>query len=168
MQGLLLFFLLLWARPSDGLITPISGIRHLLTPTLPRHSISVLKSELQDNTGTNNLEEDQQEYLEYTPQGIVIRKSKSGYWKKRDNRDQLPFKVFINAEDLLGDHDRVVGNYRLDASTACGDVLDLGSEGTFEVRKVIFLYRYVQNSLRVVGKKLEVTPISSSALPYLQ
>jgi hypothetical protein len=109
------------------------------------------------------------EYLMYSPDGIVIRKTRSGILKKRDSRDQLPFKIYISAEDLLGDKDKVLGNYRLDAQTSCGDILDLGDLGVFEVRKTIFLYRYnTMNQLTVVGKKLEVKPLSTKPMNFLQ
>lgn len=105
----------------------------------------------------------------YSPDGIVIRKTRSGILKKRDSRDQLPFKIYISAEDLLGDKDKVLGNYRLDAQTSCGDILDLGELGVFEVRKTIFLYRYnTTNQLVVVGKKLEVKPLSTKPMNFLQ
>ena len=49
-----------------------------------------------------------------------------------------------------------------------GDVLDLGPKGTYSVVRVRFLYRYMQNRLLVTSKKLEVVPLSTSALPFLQ
>jgi len=109
------------------------------------------------------------EYLMYSPDGIVIRKTRSGVYKKKDSRDSLPFKIYISSDDLLGDKDKVIGNYRLDAQTSCGDILDLGEQGVFEVRKTIFLYRYnTMNQLHVIGKKLEVKPLSTKPMNFLQ
>jgi len=109
-----------------------------------------------------------QEELTYTPEGVSIRKTKSGVLKKRDGRDQLPFKVYVSADQTLGDEDQVLGSYRLDASTAVGDVLDLGPLGVFSVVRVRFLYRYISNRLKVTSKMLEVTPLSLKPLAFLQ
>jgi len=100
--------------------------------------------------------------------GVVIRKTRSGMYKKRDNRDQLPFRIYVPKDQTLGEEDYVLGSFRLDATTAVGDVLDLGPKGTYSVVRVRFLYRYMQNRLLVTSKKLEVVPLSTSALPFLQ
>jgi len=46
--------------------------------------------------------------------------------------------------------------YLQDSTTACGDILELGQQGLFKVKRVIFLYKYNGHKYRVVRKKLEV------------
>ena len=113
-------------------------------------------------------EGDDEDEFSLSGDGVVIRKTRSGMYKKRDNRDQLPFRIYVPKDQTLGEEDYVLGSFRLDATTSVGDVLDLGPKGTYSVVRVRFLYRYMQNRLLVTSKKLEVVPLSTSALPFLQ
>ena len=113
-------------------------------------------------------EDDEQKEFKFTGDGVVVRRTRSGGLKKRDGRDQLPFLVYLPAAQTLGDEDQVLGSYRLDSSTSVGDVLDLGPKGVFSVTRVRYLYRHISSRLVVTSKKLEVVPVSTSALQYLQ
>ena len=68
-----------------------------------------------------------------------------------DNRDFMPFIAYDIDQDNYE-----IGTFLLDSSTACGDILDLGSKGIFKVKKVIFLYKFDGRNYRVIKKKLEV------------
>lgn len=75
-----------------------------------------------------------------------------------DNRDSLPYVVYSDPEmKTVG-----LGTYMLDASTNCGDLLDLGTKGVWKVNKVSFLYEYRLGRLIVVKKKLHVKKSSLS------
>ena len=138
-----------------ALRSPVVSASRLLSSNSDYYIGDSDEEELPDNLGMNGF--------------VLYRGKRGGGLKKRDNRDQLPFRVYVSKENTLGDTDRVLGSFQLDASTAVGDVLDLGSLGTFTVTKVHFLYRYVQNNrLKVTSKKLEVLPLSISPLQVLQ
>jgi hypothetical protein len=84
--------------------------------------------------------------------GFVKKNKKdSGGWKRVDNRDALPFVItsFDNGKSSI------LGTFLLDATTACGDLLDLGGN-IYEVKKVTFLYKYSSGGFRVFKKKLDV------------
>lgn len=149
--GVVAFF-----RPSNfNVRCPVVSAPRLLNSYSDHYVGDSDEEELPDNVGVDGF--------------VLYRGKRGGGLKKRDNRDQLPFRVYVSKENMLGDADRVLGSFQLDASTAVGDVLDLGSLGTFTVTKVHFLYRYVQNNrLKVTSKKLEVLPLSVSPLQVLQ
>jgi hypothetical protein len=89
--------------------------------------------------------------------GFTKRK-KGATWKKTDNRDSLPFVVSTKSADGIL---KPVGTYLLDASTGCGDILDLGGN-IFLVQRVSYLYKYEQGGFRVFKKKLDVTSTKAS------
>ena len=78
------------------------------------------------------------------------------YTKKKikfnDKRDLLPFDVFMEKNP-----DIKIGSFLLDSSTACGDMLDLGPQGIFNIMKVSFLYKYEMGHFKVFKKKLLLT-----------
>lgn len=100
-------------------------------------------------------EEDELEFMYET--GFTKRK-KGAAWKKADNRDSLPFVVSAKSADGV---QKPVGTYLLDASTGCGDILDLGGN-IFLVQRVSYLYKYEQGGFRVFKKKLDVTSTKAS------
>lgn len=72
--------------------------------------------------------------------------------RKGDGREYLPFVV--TSMDLKIPRD--IGTFMLEPSTACGDFLDLGTQGTFKVIRVRFLYTFTNGKHRVYKKKLDV------------
>ena len=80
--------------------------------------------------------------------GYTYRKKKNVF-KQGDDRESLPFVV------TMSESEEMIGTYLLDATTSCGDLLDLRGK-IFEVKKVAFLYRYESGGFRVFKKKLGV------------
>eukprot|EP01041_Mallomonas_annulata_P000804 gene804-1565_t len=97
--------------------------------------------------------------------GSLWGKKQSRGLRREDRRDQLPYQVFDITEISKNDPKSrtVLGKFQLDPSTACGDYLDLGgSNKTFMVKRVSFIYKYQNRRFEVVSKKLEVTAASPS------
>ena len=137
---LILPFLSAFLRPASGLLTSPARVR-------PCYSIlSALSSDESD---------DELEFMYET--GFTKRKRGSG-WKKTDNRDSLPFVVSSNTVDGKRSE---IGTYLLDASTGCGDLLDLKGS-IFLVQRVSYLYKYESGGFRVFKKKLDVTSTKTS------
>lgn len=99
-----------------------------------------------------------EEELEFMYETGFTKRKKGASWKKTDNRDSLPFVVSANAADGKL---TLVGTYLLDASTGCGDLLDL-SGNIFLVQRVSYLYKYESGGFRVFKKKLDVTSTKAS------
>lgn len=91
--------------------------------------------------------------------GLTIRRNKI---KKGDRRDMLPFEIYI-----LNDETTSLGSYLLDSTTACGDLVDLGTKGVFVVKRVIFVYKYTQGALRVFKKKLHLSSTNNESSSLL-
>jgi len=120
------------------------------TPTTTTTSVAVLRD---DSGGSDD------DIVFNSLEGFTFKKRGGDKFKKSDNRDSLPFVVTY---DEGGKGSKVeIGTYRLDASTACGDLLDLGGR-LFEVRKVSFLYKYESGGFRVFKKKLDVSAAKAS------
>ena len=99
------------------------------------------------------------EILEYDYNtGIVMMKKVNGQYKKRDDRESLPFSISYIDENS---EEKQLGVWHLDASTSNGDILALGKKGTFVVDKVSYLYKFTGSSFKVFKKKLSVTSINS-------
>jgi len=128
----------------------------LFSPLLRNEIISKsLKATSSDvsNFGMSNSNEDSGDDITL---GMVRRKN--GITKRVDNRDSLPYAVF----NLVNEKTKTnIGTYRLDSTTSCGDILDLGSAGVFSVKKVRYLYKFTKGGFRVCSKKLDV--ISTTA-----
>ena len=106
----------------------------------------------------NNNNDDNNEILEYDySTGIVMKKKVNGQYKKRDDRESLPFSITIIDNNI----EKSLGIWHLDASTSNGDILALGKRGTYVVEKVSYLYKYTGSSFKVFKKKLSVTSINS-------
>ena len=80
----------------------------------------------------------------------------------------MPFHVVVQPEFLLGTDALRLGTIKLDSQTACGDTLDLGERGVYIVRRVAFIYRFFGGKYTVTSKRLDVEPISTRPLTYLQ
>ena len=132
------------------------GTSRRLSQPLVRSSTSL--AVLRDNSGAAADDE-----IEFSSQeGFTYKRKKGGdastAFKKADNRDSLPFVVtFDEGKGKLME----IGTFLLDASTACGDLLDLGGR-LFEVQKVSFLYKYESGGFRVFKKKLDVSTAKAS------
>ena len=85
-----------------------------------------------------------------TGTGLTFRRNKQ---KNKDKRDYLPFDIYSDF-----DHKSLLGSYLLDSTTACGDYVDLGKQGVYSVKRVIFVYRYEHGALTVFKKKLHLIP----------
>lgn len=96
--------------------------------------------------------------LEFMYETGFTKRKKGASWKKADNRDSLPFVVSSNNIDGKL---KEIGTYLLDASTGCGDLLDL-SGNIFLVQRVSYLYKYESGGFRVFKKKLDVTSTKAS------
>ena len=94
-------------------------------------------------------EEDNDDDIEFSYEKGFIYKKKKNVFKQGDNRESLPFVV------TMAESEEMIGTYLLDATTSCGDLLDLRGK-IFEVKKVAFLYRYESGGFRVFKKKLGV------------
>ena len=93
----------------------------------------------------------------------IVRK-KNGKTKNSnviDDRDSLPFSVFAVVDDVTK---KSIGTFKLDSSTACDDILDLGKLGVYSVQRVSFLYKFSKGKFRVYGKKLDVTLTKESSI----
>ena len=99
--------------------------------------------------GQNGTEEENDDDIEFSYEKGFIYKKKKNLFKKGDNRESLPFVV------TMSDSEEMIGTYILDATTSCGDLLDLRGK-IFEVKRVAFLYRYESGGFRVFKKKLGV------------
>lgn len=76
---------------------------------------------------------------------------------KADNRESLPFSVVEIVKKGKDNGTKEIGTYLLDSTTSCGDILELGDKGVFKVKRVRFLYNYVNGKFRVFKKKIDVT-----------
>jgi len=70
-----------------------------------------------------------------------------------DNRESLPYSVFHIIDENSNES---LGSFVLGASTACGDILDLGTRGFFAVKRVSYLYKFTKCGFKVYKKKLDV------------
>lgn len=68
-----------------------------------------------------------------------------------DNRDSLPYVVM--KAGARENEEEELGTYLLDPSTGCGDILELGDKGVFQVKNVKFLYKFNGKDFIVVKKK---------------
>ena len=102
----------------------------------------------------HNLEEEET-IIGVDEEGVVYRKGKrsSVPIMKRDNRDNLPYKTYIMMDDKAR-RAELIATLRLDAMTSCGDLIDLGDKGQFEVVRVSFVYVWRGSSFVVTGKRL--------------
>ena len=137
-------------RRTSPPLTPPTPTIPATTPTTTTTSMAVLRD---DSGGSDD------DIVFNSLEGFTFKKRGGEKFKKSDNRDSLPFVVTY---DEGGKGSKVeIGTYRLDASTACGDLLDLGGR-LFEVRKVSFLYKYEAGGFRVFKKKLDVSAAKAS------
>lgn len=167
--GLRVLHLLLFVYALDALVSPGYRITTQLThsttfvrnyyPTRQSCSVScsvgqrssktflkLSNDNVYDNFSDGVFESDGNDNIET---GLIIRKNKV---RKGDRRDMLPFEIYMST-----DENNCMGSYLLDASTACGDLVDLGQKGIFVVKRVIFVYKFTQGALRVCKKKLHLT-----------
>ena len=103
----------------------------------------------------HNLEEEET-IIAVDEEGVVYRrkgKKSSVPIQKRDNRDNLPYKTYIMMDDKAR-RAELIATLRLDAMTSCGDLIDLGDKGVFEVVRVSFVYVWRGSSFVVTGKRL--------------
>ena len=114
-----------------------------------------IKTRLNSSNKNNNNDDEILEY-DYST-GIVMKKKVNGQYKKRDDRESLPFSI-IKTENNI---EISLGIWHLDASTSNGDILALGKKGTYVVDKVSYLYKFTGSSFKVFKKKLSVTSINS-------
>jgi hypothetical protein len=114
-----------------------------------------IKTRLNSSNNNNNNDDEILEY-DYST-GIVMKKKVNGQYKKRDDRESLPFSI-IKTENNI---EISLGIWHLDASTSNGDILALGKKGTYVVDKVSYLYKFTGSSFKVFKKKLSVTSINS-------
>lgn len=84
---------------------------------------------------------------------------------KADNRESLPFSVVEIVKKGKDNELNDIGTYLLDSTTSCGDILELGDKGVFKVKRVRFLYNYVNGKFRVFKKKIDVTSMKSMYAP---
>ena len=117
-----------------------------------------LGSTLSMNSGKDDEEEsnDNKAVIEVDEEGVVYRKGKKASGipiEKRDNRDNMPYKTFIMMDDKARSA-KLIATLQLDALTACGDLIDLGDRGVFEVVRVSYVYVWRGSSFVVTGKRL--------------
>lgn len=112
-----------------------------------------------------NLEDDNINFFDNSDEIVNSNAEKIGltYSKKKlkrinDKRDLLPFDIYLEK-----DSDVKIGSFMLDSSTACGDIVDLGIKGIYNVKKVTFLYRYESSGFRVFRKKLHLSNMKGSS-----
>ena len=65
----------------------------------------------------------------------------------------MPYKTFIMMDDKARSA-KLIATLQLDALTACGDLIDLGDRGVFEVVRVSYVYVWRGSSFVVTGKRL--------------
>jgi hypothetical protein len=100
--------------------------------------------------------------IELNEEGVVYRKQSRAAGipfkaRKLDGRDTLPYKTFIMLDGKARHADKLhVATLFLDSLTACGDILDLGDKGVFEVVRVSFVYKWEVHGFAVTGKRLYV------------
>jgi hypothetical protein len=100
--------------------------------------------------------------IELNEEGVVYRKQSRAAGipfkaRKLDDRDTLPYKTFIMLDGKARHADKLhVATLFLDSLTACGDILDLGDKGVFEVVRVSFVYKWEVHGFAVTGKRLYV------------
>ena len=87
--------------------------------------------------------------------GVVRAKKRNGQYKLKDNRDSLPFEVFLEGQGMRKDKKEQIGVYFLDSSCARGDLIELGGF-MYVVKRVAFIYKWERMGLRVVRKKIDV------------
>ena len=133
--------------------TSCSGV-HLYTHGQTLASLSNLMSVLY-MAGTEDGEGNDKSLIEVDEDGIVYRKGgKQGLpIQKRDNRDSMPYKTYIMMDGKARNAE-LIATLRLDALTACGDLIDLGDKGIFEVIRVSFVYKWAVGGFVVTGKRL--------------
>ena len=120
-----------------------------------------------DNIGRDDLEgsddkDDVETSLEVNEEGVVYRKSsKTGIpfsRAKADDRENMPYKTYILLDGKARNAEHIA-TLRLGALTACGDLLDLGEKGLYEVVRVSFVYKWEGPSgFAVTGKRLYCKP----------
>jgi hypothetical protein len=94
--------------------------------------------------------------------GIVKTVKRNGDYKVKDNRDALPFEVFLEKtkpkkviQVKTRDQEKL-GTYLLDATCSNDDVVVLHGMA-YLVKRVSFIYKWEpRNGLRVVKKKIHV------------
>ena len=106
---------------------------------------------------SSNFFDNSDESITYNAEEIGLTYSKKKLKKNSDKRDLLPFDIYLEINS-----DIKIGSFMLDSSTACGDIVDLGSKGIYNVKKVTFLYRYESDGLRVFKKKLHLNSMKGS------
>lgn len=115
------------------------------------------KSSAEDDNVNNNFFDNSDESIIYNAEEIGLTYSKKKLKKNNDRRDLLPFDIYLEMNS-----DIKIGSFMLDSSTACGDIVDLGSKGIYNVKKVTFLYRYESGGLKVFRKKLHLNNMKGS------
>jgi hypothetical protein len=91
--------------------------------------------------------------------GVVKQKKRNGSFKVRDNRESMPFEVYIDAK--MGQKKPHVGTYLLDAQCSCGDLIVL-DEGTFSVKRVSYVYKWMRTQFHVIKKRIDVEEVPAS------
>lgn len=149
------------------------GFGHTLSALSGRprwHFIDIagVGTRLQMSSGNDEGEEEEAGFetnMEVDEEGVVYRKSKKTgipfTRAKADNRDNLPFKTYIMLDGKARNAE-LIATLRLGALTACGDLLDLGDKGMFEVVRVSFVYKWNVTGFVVTGKRLYCKPAKSS------
>lgn len=99
--------------------------------------------------------------LEVDEEGVVYKKSKKVgipfSRAKTDNRENIPYKTYIMMDGKPRNAE-LIATLRLGALTACGDILDLGDKGIYEVVRVSFVYKWNVTGFVVTGKRLYCKP----------
>jgi|TARA_A100001015_G_scaffold320423_1_gene446723 hypothetical protein len=156
----LYFLLMIWLNADliSGFLAKAPSIVKSRAPGLIG---AVYRTQPHSILGMANKEDDEGEceedaLIEVDEDGIVYRKGKKSSGlpiQKRDNRDNMPYKTYIMMDDKAR-RAKLIATLRLDALTACGDLIDLGDRGVFEVVRVSFVYVWRGSSFVVTGKRL--------------
>jgi hypothetical protein len=90
--------------------------------------------------------------------GAVVRTTKGkDRGMVRDDRDSLPFELICEGQPR-----RILGNFRLNAHTQCGDVVEVYGS-SYKVNRVRSLYKYTQGRF-VMFKKIIETDVVGRTL----
>jgi len=85
--------------------------------------------------------------------GVVIAKKRKGQFKIKDNRDNLPFDVFLERKRSQKKSTKL-GTYLLHSFCENGDIIVLAKK-TYSVKRVAFLYKWAFAGLSVIKKKID-------------